>query len=127
MRVSVTLTAVALAITSTLAGVQLASSGPARADETTVSQNLSRDGWDSHEPMLSPASVSSPDFGQLFRTRVNGQVFAQPLTIGGSVLVATEDDYVYSINRDTGAVNWSRQLGSPWAAATENCAQTPVV
>ena len=97
------------------------------ANEVTESQNLTRDGWDSHEPALSPAAMAAKSFGQIFDTRVNGQVFAQPLGVGDSVLVATEDDYVYSINRNTGAVNWSRQLGSPYAAAAEHCAQTPVV
>ncbi len=127
MRVAA-LTAAALALAGTLAGVQLVTtSGLARADEVTISQNLSRDGWDSSEPTLSPAAVGSKDFGQIFDTRVNGQVFAQPLSVGNSVLVATENDYVYSINRDTGAVNWSSQLGSPYAAATQNCIQPPVV
>src|ERR1700731_1776756 len=114
MRVAVSLTAVALAIAGTLAGVQLAASGPSRADEVTASQNLSRDDWDSSEPAFSPAVVSSKSFGQIFDTPVNGQVYGQPLSMGNSVLVATEDDYVYSINRNTGAVNWSTQLGTPW-------------
>lgn len=127
MRVAVSLTAVALALAGTLAGVTLAISGPTRADVDTISQNLSRDGWDANEPALTPAAVTGKDFGQVFDTKVNGQVFAQPLNVGNSVLVATENDYVYSIDRNTGAVNWSRQLGSPYAAAAENCVQTPVV
>jgi len=126
MRAVATLTAVALAVGGTLAGVQMVTAGRARADEYTISQNVSRDGWDSKEPALSPAAVRK-SFGQLFDTEVNGQVFAQPLTVGGNVLVATENDYVYSINGSTGAVNWSRQLGSPYASATEDCGQTPVV
>jgi len=127
MRVAATLSAVALVLAGTLAGVQLAATGPAGADESTISQNLSRDGWDSSEPALSPATVSGKSFGQVFETRVNGQVFAQPLNVGSDVLVATENDWVYSINRNTGAVNWSTQLGSPYAAATQNCVQPPVV
>ena len=108
-------------------GRQSATSSVQPANEVTESQNLSRDGWDSREPALSPAAVAAKSFGRIFDTRVNGQVFAQPLSVGNSVLVATENDYVYSINRSTGAVNWSRQLGSPYAAAAEDCAQTPVV
>jgi hypothetical protein len=108
-------------------GRQSVTSSVQPANEVTESQNLSRDGWDSSEPALSPAAVAAKSFGQIFDTRVNGQVFAQPLSVGNSVLVATENDYVYSINRNTGAVNWSRQLGSPYAAAAEDCAQTPVV
>lgn len=127
MRVAATVTALACALACTLTGVQLATSGPARADESTVSQNWLRDGWDSSEPQLSPAAVSGKSFGQIFGTQVNGQVYGQPLNVGNSVLVATEDDYVYSINRDTGAVNWSTQLGSPYASAAENCKDTSVV
>jgi hypothetical protein len=127
LRAAATLTAVALTLAATLAGVPMITAGPAHADEDTISQNVTRDGWDSREPGLSPAAVKAKSFGQIFDTKVNGQVFAQPLTVGNSVLVATEDDYVYSINRSTGAVIWSRQLGSPYAAATENCEQTPVV
>ncbi|HEY6785751.1 MAG TPA: choice-of-anchor D domain-containing protein, partial [Trebonia sp.] len=73
------------------------------------------------------AAVTSKSFGQIFDTKVNGQVYAPTLSVGNSVLVATEDDYVYSINRNTGAVNWSTQLGTPYAASTEDCGQTPVV
>ena len=122
-----TFTALALAVAGALAGGQLVTAHPARADEYTISQNWSRDGWDSGEPALSPAAVTSKRFGQIFDTRVNGQVFAQPLNVGSSVLVATEDDYVYSINRDTGSVNWSTQLGSPYASAATDRVQTPVV
>jgi hypothetical protein len=127
MRAAATLTVAGLVLSGTLAGAQLATASPSRADEYTISQNVTRDGWDSSEPLLSPAAVRAKSFGQIFDTQVNGQVFAQPLVVGNSVLVATEDDYVYSINRSTGKVNWSRQLGSPYASAAENCVQTPVV
>jgi hypothetical protein len=126
-RVLAAIAAVALAITGVVIGVQYILPGPAHADEDTVSQNLSRDGWDSSEPILSPATVSSKSFGQVFDTKVNGQVYAQPLNVGSSVIVATENDYVYSINRNTGVVNWSTQLGSPYAAAAENCTQSVTV
>src|SRR5258708_3602104 len=53
-----------------------ASSGPA-GDETGVSQNDLRDGWDPNEPALTPAAVQGGQFGQIFKTAVNGQVFAQ--------------------------------------------------
>ncbi|MCW2931853.1 MAG: legume lectin beta domain protein [Actinomycetia bacterium] len=122
-RVPAAIAAVALAITGVAIGVQYALPGPAGADEYTVSQNVSRDGWDSNEPALSPAAVTAKSFGQIFDTKVNGQVYAQPLNVGNSVIVATENDYVYSINRNTGAVNWSRQLGSPYAATAEQCTE----
>ncbi len=127
MRVPTALITVALALTGTLTGVQFALPVLAHADEDTISQNVSRDGWDSSEPDLTPAWVSAPSFGQVFETPVNGQVYAQPLSVGNNVLVATENDYVYSINRNTGAVNWSTQLGTPYAAVAEKCEQSPVV
>ena len=65
-----------------------------RADEVTVSRNDLRTGWDQDEPALSPSAVRSGRFGQLFSTAVNGQVYAQPLVVGSTVIVATENDRV---------------------------------
>ena len=58
----------------------------AHGDEVTISANQQRDGWDSNEPDLSPAVVGSGTFGRLFSTAVNGQLYAQPLAVGGEVL-----------------------------------------
>ena len=128
MRIVVSV-AVALVLTGAAIGAvrySASSSSPARTGDYTVSHDAARDGWDSREPTLSPATVTGGNFGRIFATKVNGQVFGQPLVVGDSVLVATEDDYVYSINRDTGAVNWSRQLGTPYASSAENCSRPTV-
>ena len=63
---------------------------------------------------------------------MTGQVYAQPLVLdtpgtpanapGASVIVATEDNYVYSLNAATGAVQWSRNLGTPWSWNVMHCA-----
>ncbi len=90
-----------------------ASSGPA-GDETTVSQNDLRDGWDPNEPALTPAAVGGGQFGEIFKTTLNGQVFAQPLIIGSTLVVATENDWVYGLNATTGAILWSTSLGTPY-------------
>jgi hypothetical protein len=90
-----------------------ASSGPA-GDETTGSQNDLRDGWDPNEPALTQAAVGGGQFGQIFNTPVNGQVYAQPLVIGNTVIVATENDWVYGLNATTGAVQWSTSLGKAY-------------
>jgi hypothetical protein len=90
----------------------------ARADEYTISQDALRDGWDQAEPGLSPSVVSGSSFGQLFATKVNGQVFAQPVVVGSTVIAATENDYVYGINAVTGAIQWSRSLGTPYHITT---------
>ncbi len=46
----------------------VALAGPAAADETTVSVDTCRTGWDQNEPGLGPSAVSASDFGQLFST-----------------------------------------------------------
>jgi hypothetical protein len=87
-------------------------SGPA-GDETTVSQNNLRNGWDPSEPALAPA-LQNGQFGRIFKTSVNGQVYAQPLVIGNTLVVATENDWVYGLNATTGAVLWKTSLGTPY-------------
>ena len=54
-------------------------------------------------------------FGQVFDTAVTGQVYAQPLVVGPTVIVATEEDYVYGLDAATGVVKWTTQLGTPYA------------
>ncbi|MGE5135690.1 MAG: PQQ-binding-like beta-propeller repeat protein, partial [Gemmatimonadota bacterium] len=82
----------------------------ARADETTLSQDSLRTGWDRGESQMSPAQVKS--FAKLWARKVTGQVWAQPLVVNGTVIVATEKDYVYGLDPATGAVKWSTKLGT---------------
>ena len=88
-------------------------SGPSN-DETTVSQNDLRDGWDRSEPTLTPAALQNGSFGQIFKTSVNGQVYGQPLVVGTTLIVATETDWVYGLNAATGAILWKTSLGTPY-------------
>ena len=83
-------------------------------DDPTASFNNLRTGWDPNEPTLTPTLVNGPNFGQIFSTSVKGQVYAQPLVIGNTVIVATEQDWVYGINATTGGVLWSTQVGTPY-------------
>jgi len=93
-------------------------SGPtALADDTTASQNWLRNGWDSSEPTMGPSVVSS--FVQRFDTAVDGQVYAQPLVLGSTVVVATESDWVYGLDAGTGAIKWSTRLGSAYPIASD--------
>ena len=90
----------------------------ARADDVTASLDNLRSGWDPNEPGLSPSVVGGGTFGQVFSTAVNGQVYAQPLVVGSTVIVATENDWVYGLNATTGAVEWSDSLGTPYNITT---------
>jgi hypothetical protein len=83
-------------------------------------------GADLTETQLTSSNVNAADFGQLYNTPLDGQVYAEPLvvtnvtinagpnTIGtpGSynsvVFVATENDSLYAINAANGAILWQR-------------------
>ncbi len=78
---------------------------------------------------ISPAQVNSKDFGQLYDITLPsvdgvppGQIYAQPVVSGGTMLVVTEDDNAYALDPTTGAVEWSRNFGTAWQSATINCA-----
>lgn len=94
---------------------------PSAADDTTISHDTLRTGADPHEPGLGPSAVSASDFGQLFSTAVDGQVYGQPLIVGGTVIATTENDNVYGMDAVTGKVNWSRSVGPSWPASTLGC------
>jgi len=64
--------------------------------------------------------VHGSGFGEVFSTAVKGQVYAQPLVIGSTVIVATEQNWVYGLNASTGAIEWSTSLGPPYRIP--NCA-----
>jgi PQQ-like domain/Abnormal spindle-like microcephaly-assoc'd, ASPM-SPD-2-Hydin/Bacterial lectin len=94
---------------------------PARADEVTVSQDDLRTGWDPSEPGLSPATVAGPDFGQIFKTHLNGQIYSQPIVAGNTVIVTTETNHVYGLNSLSGQVEWSDYLGPAEPATATDC------
>ena len=81
----------------------------------------SRDGWYPNEPGLSPQLVGSSQFGQLFATKLNGQIYAQPLLVGGVLFVATETDWIYGLNPATGAILWSRHINTAFRDASLQC------
>ena len=81
-----------------------------------------RTGWYPNQPSLTPSLVSGGTFGQLFSTAIVGQVYAQPLVANGYLLVATEANWIYGIDPETGAMRWARNLGTPWNASDIGCA-----
>jgi PQQ-like domain len=123
----VAVTALALAGLAAVTAASPAGAAAARArhaavtvpqDETTASDNDLRTGWDPDEPTLTPAAVSGGSFGRVFKTPVQGQVYAQPLVVGNTLIVATEEDWVYGLNATTGAIEWSTPLGKPYHITT---------
>lgn len=75
------------------------------ADWTTYHYDNSRTGY----------LASEPDLQRLTRagsTHLDGAVYADPLVVGGRVLVATEGDSLYSLDALTGQVQWHTTIGS---------------
>jgi hypothetical protein len=75
----------------------------------TYHNNLSRDGTNTHEYALTPASVNPATFGKLFSCLVDGSIYAQPLwvpnrTVAGTahnvILVATQHEGLYAFDAD---------------------------
>ena len=78
------------------------------------------------ETQLTPSNVNAADFGQLYNTPLDGQVYAEPLvltnvtiasgpntvgtpgTYNSVVFVATQHDSLYAINAANGAILWQR-------------------
>jgi outer membrane protein assembly factor BamB len=107
----------------TVAVVALAGAGPAFAEVTGAADNL-RTGWYPDEPSLTPSLLGGGGFQQLFKDPLEGQIYAQPLTANGTLLVVTEENWAYGIDPLTGAVRWEKNFGTAVEAGEE--AQDPV-
>ena len=86
----------------------------AAAQTVTARADALRTGWYRDQPQLSPGQVTGGTFGRLFDAEIDGQVYAQPLVAGGTLLVATEENKVYGLDPVTGARRWTRDLGTPF-------------
>jgi outer membrane protein assembly factor BamB len=57
----------------------------------------------------------------LWNVHLDGAVYAEPLVVHGRIIVATEGDSLYALNRDNGAVLWHTKVGTPVPLATLPC------
>lgn len=88
-------------------------------DVTNYHFDLSRDGLNAQETILTQANVNSTTFGKIGNDPVDGKVDAEPLflanlTVGGSMhnvlYVATEHGSVYAFDADTNAQLWKSSV-----------------
>lgn len=89
-------------------------SPPISTEWTEYHRDYARDGQGPSEPALSGAKVA-------WKVDVDGDVYASPLIVGGHVIVATENNTVYSLDIFTGAPIWMTHLGAPVDASTLPC------
>jgi outer membrane protein assembly factor BamB len=52
---------------------------------------------------------------------LDGDIYAQPLIAAGHVIVATENNSVYSLDESTGKIAWKTHLGEPVAGSSLPC------
>jgi polyvinyl alcohol dehydrogenase (cytochrome) len=78
-----------------------------------------------HDPGRSgidPDSTSPVPPAQAWRTpALDGEVYGQPLVYGAFVYVATENDTIYELDAETGAVVWSTHLATPEPSSAAPC------
>ncbi|MFN8164090.1 MAG: PQQ-binding-like beta-propeller repeat protein [Solirubrobacterales bacterium] len=111
-----------LAIATAVATLSYAAPVWAAQEPVTAAANALRTGWYPDEPQLTPQLLKGGGFGLNFDTPVQGQVYAQPLVSGGTLLAATEDNWVYGIDPQSGATKWQRSVGTPWNSEGLSCA-----
>lgn len=94
-----------------------------RNDTNRTSANL-------NEKILTMSNVNGSTFGKVFARPVDGQIWAQPLFVGGVngknlVFVATEHNSVYAFDADDMRPDappvWTRNFGTPVPAADTQC------
>lgn len=112
------------------AGVGLMASPPAALSQIYVKNyhnDINRTGWNPGETSLTVSSIGNGGFHLQHSVALDEQVDGQPLyvqgqSIGGTThnvaYVATENNTVYAIDADSGAVILSRNLGTPVPAST---------
>ncbi len=100
------------------AGVETASAQSSSVNVVTYHYDNLRTGWNQNETVLTPSNVNSSTFGPLLRVSLDDQVDTQPLIVNNVVYVATENNTVYAINANTGAILNSNHLGTPVAMSS---------
>lgn len=99
----------------------VAASSQPKVSVTTYHNDAGRTGWNANETILSTANVNAATFGLLHTVAVDGRVDAEPLVVPNepidgqgvhdAVYIATENDTVYTLDAQSGAVLQSRNLG----------------
>lgn len=66
-------------------------------------------------------AADAHQFAPAWNIHLDGAVYAEPLVVNEHVIVATEENSLYSLNARTGQVQWRTNLGSPVPLSTLPC------
>jgi hypothetical protein len=95
----------------------------------TQHNDVARTGANTKETILTTTNVKPAAFGKLFSRAVDGQVYAQPLYVGGLdgrnvIFVATEHNSVYAFDADDPSASspiWTKNLGPSVPSRDTRC------
>jgi outer membrane protein assembly factor BamB len=99
---------------------------PTTGPPTTAAQSRAG-GWvtyghDAQRTGVDPTSPPAGSVGPAWTTpALDGAVYAQPLVVGATVIVATENNTVYAFEAATGTERWVRHLGAPVPGSALPC------
>jgi hypothetical protein len=109
------------------------------ANVLSYHQDAASTGQDLTETLLTPSNVNATDFGRIFDTTLDGQVYAQPLAVQNVnitrgpaqgvhnvIYAATMHDSLFAIDATTGQILWQdnfTQIANP--QATTNFSPSP--
>lgn len=96
----------------------------------TYHNDMNRTGWNSNETALTTANVNASTFGLLHTVSVDARVDAQPLLVANepidgqdshdTLYVVTENNTIYMIDAESGAILWARNLGTSVLSAEKD-------
>src|SRR5436190_13288683 len=84
------------------------------SDWTTYHYNNARTGYVANT--LDPSQLT-----RAWGVQLDGAVYAEPLVVGQRVIVATEGDSFYALDKTTGKVQWHTNVGTPVPLSTLPC------
>src|SRR5271155_4246654 len=94
-----------------------AASGAAGTTTTTITAPTSSADWPVYHHDVGGSGVAasidlSPAHATWTSPSLDGDLFTEPLVVGSTVYVATENNTIYALNATDGSVIWSTHLAS---------------
>jgi outer membrane protein assembly factor BamB len=94
---------------------------PISSVKPKIGQDWTTYHYDSQRTGAITGVIDPHTLGFAWNTLLDGQVYAEPLVVNGHVIVATENDSVYSLDPTNGHVLWRTHVGTPVQQSTLPC------